>query len=83
MVGNVNKNQLKCLIKECLAEIGNDANFANTEVSNWLETLQSTKVYNIEQSTDKKQIVIKLVDGGVATLSSATPIKMHKIVHSN
>ena len=77
-----NKHDKDC---ETISEqiYGNDENFVGSGVSNWEEALQSTKVYNIEVSGDKKSIIFKLIDGGVAEIVSSGPMVMKPISHVN
>jgi hypothetical protein len=77
-----NKHDKDC---ETISEqiYGNDENFVGSGVSNWEDALQSTKVYNIEVSVDKKSIIFKLIDGGVAEIVSSGPMVMKPISHVN
>jgi hypothetical protein len=77
--------ELKRLIKEVIQEVSATAeeNVANSVISNWKETLGTTKVYNIEISSDSRTLTIKLIDGGTAQISSQTPLILKPFNHVN
>lgn len=79
------RSELKTLIKEVLSEqpYGNDANFANSIVSDWENAFQTTKLYNIELTNGGKRVIFKLVDGGVVEITSSSPMTLSPIKHEN